>query len=662
MGLRNTIAKKVISWATESRSTGILQAFNVGKYLPSYKDWNTKNAVKEGYQNHTIVYKAVSKISTAAASVDWVTVDGEGELVENNPATDLIETPSEKHSWNDIIQSVSGFKSLAGDAFLLYLRSGDQQELVPLFPGYVKAKTDDKGRITKYQYGTGENKATYDPEQIIHFQFQSFMPGWEGYPPLKSAGRIVDLDNEAVDWHKATLERGGRPSGALKAKGELSKKQRKQIKKRRDEMQDPSTDEAHIPIFGADLDWLEFSKSAKELDFMDSREANKAEIADAFDVPVDLFNFRDSKYKNQQTARTIFWGDTVVPRLEELKSTFNSQLAPQYEEEVYLDYRLTGTPAVVGPRLERAEEAVNYWDMDVPFAEINDKLGLGFATDNIPTADMTKSEIQPKQTREKPQTREIPQNISVQTRARNPETEEEKTEYWRSIDQQKTGFMGAVANKVTQRFNEEQAKVIKAYENNVDYRMAIQQERENWNTLLKSSKKAVIEKFGPQTWESLHERSIRQDYNPWNAQVQAQVEEQTGQSVESIISTTQTEVEQTIVTAQSQGMGKEEITKELAKTYGKFKDYRSSFIARTEVHSASSLARHDAATKSKVVKKKKWISSRDARVRESHRDMDGETQPMKQAYSNGLMYPGDQSGPIEQVVNCRCAESYITQE
>jgi len=38
--------------------------------------------------------------------------------------------------------------------------------------------------------------------------------------------------------------------------------------------------------------------------------------------------------------------------------------------------------------------------------------------------------------------------------------------------------------------------------------------------------------------------------------------------------------------------------------------------------------------------------------------MDGETRPFNEPYSNGLMYPGDPGGSAEEVINCRCVETY----
>jgi predicted ABC-type ATPase len=58
---------------------------------------------------------------------------------------------------------------------------------------------------------------------------------------------------------------------------------------------------------------------------------------------------------------------------------------------------------------------------------------------------------------------------------------------------------------------------------------------------------------------------------------------------------------------------------------------------------------------------KQWLSSHDARVRDTHASADGQRVPIDQPYNVGgepLMYPGDPSGSNAETINCRCTELY----
>jgi SPP1 gp7 family putative phage head morphogenesis protein len=89
---------------------------------------------------------------------------------------------------------------------------------------------------------------------------------------------------------------------------------------------------------------------------------------------------------------------------------------------------------------------------------------------------------------------------------------------------------------------------------------------------------------------------------------------------------------------------------------------RAYTIARTEVHSLAGFAQHEAAAQTGVLLYKEWVASLDDRMRDSHAAMNGETVPMDEAYSNGLMQPGDPDGDPSEVCNCRCNEVYHTEK
>lgn len=52
---------------------------------------------------------------------------------------------------------------------------------------------------------------------------------------------------------------------------------------------------------------------------------------------------------------------------------------------------------------------------------------------------------------------------------------------------------------------------------------------------------------------------------------------------------------------------------------------------------------------------KEWDATLDSHTRPSHQAVDGEVKELEEAFSNGLMFPGDPSGPAREVCRCRCA-------
>lgn len=84
--------------------------------------------------------------------------------------------------------------------------------------------------------------------------------------------------------------------------------------------------------------------------------------------------------------------------------------------------------------------------------------------------------------------------------------------------------------------------------------------------------------------------------------------------------------------------------------------------ARTMTTAAQNAGRSDAFVRAEemgVKLKKRWVATLDDRTRNSHALLHGETIGVDEAYSNGLMYPGDPTGDPGEVWNCRCTERAV---
>lgn len=79
--------------------------------------------------------------------------------------------------------------------------------------------------------------------------------------------------------------------------------------------------------------------------------------------------------------------------------------------------------------------------------------------------------------------------------------------------------------------------------------------------------------------------------------------------------------------------------------------------ARTAMTCAQNMGSLDSIERAKelgIKVKKQWLANADDRTRPTHVLLDGETKETDEPFSNGLMYPGDSSGSLDEVMNCRC--------
>ena len=81
---------------------------------------------------------------------------------------------------------------------------------------------------------------------------------------------------------------------------------------------------------------------------------------------------------------------------------------------------------------------------------------------------------------------------------------------------------------------------------------------------------------------------------------------------------------------------------------------RAARTAMTGAQNGGRMDSYKAASDMGVKARKRWVATKDDRTRKSHRRLDGETVDWDKPFSNGLMYPGDPSGPGAEVYQCRC--------
>lgn len=115
----------------------------------------------------------------------------------------------------------------------------------------------------------------------------------------------------------------------------------------------------------------------------------------------------------------------------------------------------------------------------------------------------------------------------------------------------------------------------------------------------------------------------------------------------------------TILSGIMKGDSIPDIAKSLVKVVGMTKNTAVT-NARTMVTSAENAGRIDSMKRAEAmgtIVEKEWIATHDARTRDWHRDLDGQTKPIDKPFVNDfgeIRFPGDPTADPANVYNCRC--------
>ena len=116
------------------------------------------------------------------------------------------------------------------------------------------------------------------------------------------------------------------------------------------------------------------------------------------------------------------------------------------------------------------------------------------------------------------------------------------------------------------------------------------------------------------------------------------------------------DINQIITDGYTSGKGINVVANMITRRFDQLETWEAKRIARTEIHNS-----HNQGVmriyNEVGVEYTQWIAADDDRTRESHAEINGEIIALGSRYSNGLEYPGDTSGDIEEWINCRCSNA-----
>jgi HK97 family phage portal protein len=706
-------------------STQVMPAYKLGRAVKG--EWDYKNAVKHGYNRSAIVYSCINLIAKSAASVQWKTYKrqrgGTWEEVIDHPLTLLIEKPNPFMSQKDFIERMTHSLYLGGNSIFSKVRGTGNTvlELWYLPQTNIKPVPDQKTFISHYEYNAEGIKRNIKTADILHNQFLNPDDLFWGIAPIKAAAEIIDTDNEAIAWNRHSMQQRAISDGAFIIDQPLTEDQWKEARQQITEQHTGSDNARSFWVLGAGAQWQPMSMTPAEMDFIESRKLNREEICSIFGVPPVMVGlYENATLANIETGRKIFWLDTIIPYLSDIRNCLNASLAAEYGTDIKLDFDTSTVEAIQENIQDKIANATSLFSMGVPFNEINKKLDLGFdeieggevgylAANLIPAnaMDMQQQQEEATNAQNEPPSdqQDEPKDESNTNTAKSLknitaaeyEIESNKRFFsWKAVERKRLPYDMAMTRKAARIFEEMGEEVAKAYEKGGVKAASkkIDSYEAQWRALYEGTYKNIFEDIGKSELNEL--LSAAKSFDP-RAEEKAKLDEIIDKSVLSwifktcakkvtgVLDFTKSKIAALIhdleTEYQQEGyrVHTDKVAKGIKEEFTEFSRYRSYRIARTEVAGASNAATHKAQQVAQkqlgnnVVIKRQWLSSRDDRVRDSHKHMDGQIvgldepftiyTPEGQPTERKLNYPADyEADEPAETIHCRCATKPIIEK
>lgn len=643
--------------------------------------------VSKEYAQIPTVYKSIKAITDNVnqARLKFYRVGSDEEIENDKDLMRLFQKrPNPLMSFSALLEATILYHRLCGETFWVFEKSigqainegkGLPAEIWTFNPKCFKEQID---RNTRQLMGWKCNNEFYTVEQVMHFKDMNPYNELRGLSPLDPAKYDIDIDWFSMIYNRAFFQNDATPGYTLSTDQSLNKTQRERLEQWLNENYRGATNAFKVAILEAGLKPVSTTHTNADMQFIDQKKYIREDLIGMWRVPKTMLGItEDLNYATFVGQKKVFWTDTIIPILERLAEEINSQFFDRFMPDVYCAFDFSGVLALQEDIKERSDVAQRFFNMGVPFNMINERLNLGF--DEIPGGDigylpfsLVPAEMAGSQIgsgdEEDPDEGEEDEEDEPKKLMNKASIDEASEKMWKGFvklhEQREQKFAGAVGSYLYQQ----RARVLaglkgdnkqvneKLIEFFFDWGREAKVFKEKIRPFINSAIFAGVDFARGLTPANLEEQILEGHLRSY---LEVRVVNLTGVS-----DRIQKRVEKEITTGIQLGESIGTISTRLRSFYNKFTPFASLRIARTEVTAAmngGSLEYYKAIG----ARTKTWLSAADEHVRESHRELHGQTVGINNKFnipSNGysLDKPGDSDAPASEVVNCRC--TMVTRE
>ena len=606
------------------------------------------------YRKSAYVYSCVRLRSEKVGMVKFTLKRrGSDKEILEHQLFDLLKKPNKFQNGNEFFENYQMHKDLTGSVFVYMLRTGEEangkiQELHLLRPDNVNIKLDSAGDIVAFEYKTANGTMhLFRPEEILYSISPSPFSPLVGQSPLEPGQQSVDTELQLSQYQNKVIKNGGKVEGILSFKTEfLTEDQVESVKRKFKEHYAEAKNAGKPLVLAGDAEYKNLGLTPTEMSYIESKRLTRDDILLLYRVPKPLLAQTDDvNLANAKMAKSIFLSETIKPLLQNLTQKFNEFLVPP---DLVLGF-VDPTPEDIDQKLKELENGIKNYYMTPNEA----REAQGY--DPIPGGDeiLVPFNLMPLG-KEKPTEKAITKDSQYYHPNRDEEVRKRYAENWIKVsDKREDQFI----KRLNKYWAEQKGRLIEKLE-------AYPKQRrkglldESWNVEIEvgAAKEWVLPLIREYLVESGEDTMALFGGGEFSltSTLQTTLEQKAEIFARSINETTFKTLQKQFAESIEAGENRKQLVKRIKETYGDISDGRAATIARTEVTSASQsgiMAGYEQAG----VQIKIWVATPDSRTRDTHASIDGEERQINQVFSNGLMYPGDPSGPASETINCRCS-------
>ncbi len=667
------------------------------------------------YASHVWAYRGINAIAKTAGSVPLKVVsessDGKPKEERGHRFIELIENPNDFMGRVELIELLLIFLESTGDGHWLFDDGGEHgrpegmpmklaqvKEIWPLLSQFMTPLEGKSVPIRAYNYrpsGSGKGE-TYSVPEVFHVRYSNPLSLVDGLGSLQPAYGDILGDTYSQKFKNFILRNVATNAVFLKTDGSLTDAQRETYKRSLANV----FRGVKLGFMESGLDFALPQIAPKDLPILEMDKAAERRVLGALGVPPILVGSEQAKYDNAEQQLRIFWAHEMIPKFSKIAGMLTKKLHALGEDKrLSVIFDLSGVKELQADQAVQATTAKLWRDMGVPLNDCIRVFGVQgmeeveggdvglVSTSLIPIQDLIDGPDEPldpegtpideppkpgEKPKPKPPKKDFSEDESADVRGATHDKALDDA-HWKRFMGQNEPIVRRLRAELRRQFKRQeksvQARVADLYKGATpELRSAaavrdprvelmlfdLQVETEKFAKASRPILKAIYAKLGAQAIADVAVEGVSFDIgspaalNFLNSHV-ARFSFEVNKSTRDALRGALTEK----ITA---GATQADLSAAVADIFDQAKGYRSARIARTETAIAGNAGILDG-LKQAGIENKRWISSRDEKVRDSHAIADGQEVPIEESFDVGgyfLDHPGDPEGPPSEIINCRC--------
>lgn len=669
--------------------TGLFQkdagGFNVlydNRIMSTFADDISEQALMRDYKKSLYLFAAIDTYAKVFASADIylyqiLSKTGEAEKIGSHPLLDILYRPNEHQIKTEFMRILAINLKLSGENFVRMIRAenGDILGLVNIRPDIVDVELKDKGEGPEMIYKVYNNGETfeYTNYEIVHIKIADPSNPMRGTGLLSPLITRVRAEDKASKLQEKVFSNNGQPDGILWAKGLNSKEKTLALKKSLRNTFSGANSDNRIAVISDEAKYQQLSFSQKDLQFIEGMNFLRDDIFMAVGVPKDFVTLEDTGQLSNGGDRgwNLFIKKTIRPDHELVIDNFNERLiGPNYAEPFLIDFEdlskedetmMLKKAEVLGEKYFTHNE-VRSWFGGEPVAGADTlltefgKVPVGETALVIENAFAGRPALFKKVEKIEDMKRIKELALKIQKKklltTHSPEV---KDAYWKGMNNITDGNIEKMEKRTAKFFKEQKARVKEKLDElpegeplNPSIIFDIVAETENTRKMAMNIFPNLAVRSGNGGLEPAKQFYTKIDDFTIDAELIALIEERALLFATQVTGVTYDVILRMVNTGITEGIGRNEIARNIFNAFDDMTRVRAKRIAQTEGTNISNLGLNHAFKQEPLITGKEWISSRDGKVRDEHVANDGQVRGKNESFPNGEAYPAHKS------INCRC--------